>query len=43
MLCPKCGCLMEEESREIEIADGSIVEVERLCPCCEYSETTYED
>ena len=44
--CPECGCVMEEWSKEIFMdndTEESIYELNYECPCCEYTETTYED
>lgn len=45
-LCPACGCEMEEESNEKWVGDWEnvlVVEIISTCPCCQYTETTYED
>lgn len=44
-LCPHCGCVMEETQEEKWVGDYEnilIVEIEYFCPCCEYSETSYD-
>ena len=46
ILCPACGCVMDEYIEEKwtgKYHNVMIVEVERICTCCEYTETTYED
>jgi len=44
-LCPNCGCEMEEESEEKWVGDYKnilIIEITYTCPCCEYTETSYD-
>lgn len=44
-LCPECGCEMEVTEDEKWIGEYEnilIVEITYECPCCEYTETTYD-
>ncbi len=47
MLCPECGCLMEENENETIYHEGTLDEVTvyelvEECPCCGYSEVSYD-
>jgi len=45
-LCPQCGCEVEQEENGYMRDDNGepqLIEILYTCPCCEYSETIYED
>lgn len=45
-LCPECGCLLEHEEighAHDDSGEPTIIEIVYYCPCCQYTETTYED
>jgi len=44
-LCPECGCVTEKEYHEVMLSEEEgdwIVETTDYCPCCQYTETTYD-
>lgn len=48
-LCPKCGCVMERSAygtgkhEPYEPIENPVYYVVEECPCCEYSQDSYED
>ena len=49
MMCPECGCLVEEIGREIiftekgEDYEATVTRVDMECPCCMWTEYRIED
>jgi hypothetical protein len=44
--CPLCGCSVMEKQTAVNTdpeGNGEVTEFDRVCPCCEWWEITYED
>lgn len=45
MPCPNCGCNVMEKEKAVNTDpedDGEILELDRVCPCCDWWDITYD-
>jgi hypothetical protein len=45
VFCPDCGCFVMEKESAVNTdpeGDGEILEIDRVCPCCEWWEISYD-